>query len=545
MPGKTAAGRPKEVGMLAIVLFLNGMAVMILEMAGSRLLAPWLGTSVVVWTSLIGIILASLSLGYWLGGRLADRILSCDCAPSAKDAKSSNTSASYKKALRVLSLLFTVSAVFVLITAIIHKVILMILAPVPLLHLATIIAALILFAAPAVLFGMISPFAMRLAITGSATSGSTIGRLNAISTVGSIFGTFLGGFVLISWFGTVEIILGVAACQLISALIVSARPLAPKFFTCALLVFTLLGYALTDESLSATGAETRETPYNTIKITMGGYAGRPIIALSTDPGKAQSGAYVDDMTELAFPYTRYYEIATALKPSARRVLMLGGGGYSVPKWLLAGKSGLDAKNLRVDVVEIDPGITKAASDYLGLDTGDERIRIFHEDARIFSRRLAAGLSGAEAPAKGERYDLIFMDVFNSYYSVPFHVGTAEAAKELNALLDDDGVFLMNIISSLDGKNGKLFQAIHAAFAEHFPVTHVFLVHHPGQPYEVQNIMLLAAKNSRYTEAIEKGSFSVHVQEMLSHRWTKDLPGAISPLRDNFAPVERYTLGFLR
>lgn len=520
--------------MLALVLFLNGMAVMVLEMAGARLLAPWLGTSVVVWTSLIGIILASLSVGYWLGGKLADKVLAQDNA----NAKHGPAKGNPPKAARVLSALFTGAAALVLVSTFIYKPVLAWLSgSAASLYFSTVAAALILFAFPAVVCGMISPYATRLAITNSATAGSIIGRLNAVSTVGSIIGTFLGGFVLISWFGTVEIMFGVAICLLVAAGLTGLRPLLGKVLVVSLLAFSMLAHGLLADSFSTTGIEIRETLYNTIQIRKSRYNNRLLIALSTDPGKVQSGAYEDDLYELAFPYTRYYNLGTALNPGARRILMLGGGGYSVPKWLLAGRSGLDARDFQLDVVEIDPGITKAAVDYLGLPANDSRMRIFHEDARTFARRAAT--------EGREKYDLIFMDVFNSYYSVPFHIGTLEAAREINALLADDGIFLMNIISSLEGENGRLFQAVHAAFAEVFPEIAVFPVHKPTDAAGVQNIILMAAKGPEYEESMRKAYFSAEVRQMLASRWTKEFSGVIPPLTDNFAPVERYTLGFLR
>jgi MFS family permease len=208
---------PKRIrGMLALVMFLNGLAVMVLEMAGARLLAPWLGTSVIVWTSLIGVILASLSLGYWLGGRLADktmRPLKTDRALSKRDDDAN----ALKRAHALLSGILVLAATLTLLTALTQSFVLGALSrAIPSLHLAAVVAALLLFAGPSFLCGMASPYAMRLAITHSENAGAVIGRFNAISTVGSIAGTFLGGFILVSWFGSMEITLGVAACLLIA-----------------------------------------------------------------------------------------------------------------------------------------------------------------------------------------------------------------------------------------------------------------------------------------------------------------------------------------
>lgn len=103
-----------------------------------------------------------------------------------------------------------------------------------------------------------------------------------------------------------------------------------------------------------------ESPYNCMLIHESRDRGRPVRILSTDPDYSQSGMYLDDPDELYFDYTRFYALAVLARPQARDILMLGGGGGSVPKWLLSGKSGLDAADLRLTVVELDPGMSAVA-----------------------------------------------------------------------------------------------------------------------------------------------------------------------------------------
>ena len=155
--------------MLEIAVFLCGAVVMVIELTGSRVLAPYLGTSLVVWTSLIGIILASLSIGYWWGGRLADR------RPEA----------------RLLGRIILLSAFATAFMVLIKTFVLGFLqARSGGLHLAAMSATLLLFAPPSILIGMVSPFAVRLKLEDTQTSGQTAGKLYAISTIGSISGTF-------------------------------------------------------------------------------------------------------------------------------------------------------------------------------------------------------------------------------------------------------------------------------------------------------------------------------------------------------------------
>ncbi|MCL1940251.1 MAG: fused MFS/spermidine synthase [Desulfovibrionaceae bacterium] len=524
--------------MLAIVVFLNGMAVMVLEMAGARLLAPELGTSIIVWTSLIGVILANLSLGYWLGGKLADKVLRLS---GGKGGEHAFAVLSRLLALAAISA-FMAAALGVFIPGAVRGAI-------PSLHLGTVCAAIALFALPAVLCGMVSSYAVRLGITSGDTAGAAIGRLNAIGTVGSIVGTFLGGFVLLAWFSTGAIILGVAACLLLAAFLVRVRPIRSKALIGLIILAGIIGsesYAswVAGKGFSEGVPITVDTPYASMRVAKGRQGSRDALLLMTDPGSAQSGMFEDDPLELLFEYTHFYGLGTAMNPGAGRILMLGGGGYSVPKWLLGGRSDLRRDDFRLDVVELDPGMTGVAERYFKAPLDDPRMRVFHEDARTFINRAAAAVPEGEAGP----YDLIFADIFNSWYTVPFHVGTVEAARNIHRLLADDGIYVMNIITAISGDNGRLLRSIRSAFLESFAEAHIFPVQHKLNSGMIQNVMLLAFKTPRALPDPAKESVPVHIARMLENRWTSPFPAPendVPALRDDFAPVERYTLGFVR
>lgn len=527
--------------MLDAIMFLSGTMVMVLEMVGARLLAPHLGTSVIVWTSLIGVVLASLSAGYWLGGRLADRTLS----------------------RRTLSRILAGAALSVLAVALGHgRVVGWVAGGLDSLYLAAVVAAVLLFAVPGVLCGMVSPYVVRLALSDMDTSGAVVGRLYAVSTAGSILGTFLGGMVLVSWFGSTLILHGVAACLLVASLLAHPRaPLARLALLAGVGALAWASHAYAAFAERYYGVRVTETPYSHIRVYDATQAGRPLRLLATDPGRYQSAAYPDDMAELALPYTRFYALGPALVPGARRVLMLGGGGYSVPKWLLSGRAGLNAEALRVDVVELDPGMTGVARRHFGL-ADDARLRIFHEDARAFLNRraqtgpdagiadagagvVAAGHGGAAGNGEGAaRYDLLFADIFNSYYSVPFHVGTVEAARRMRALLADNGAVVMNIISAAGGEDGRLFRAIRAAFAASFADVRVYAVATADSADYVQNLMLVARPVAGLPET-PADALPPDVREMLARRLELPASDDVPPLTDEYAPVERYALGLVR
>lgn len=488
--------------MLEIIAMISGMLVMILEMTGARLMAPHLGTSITVWTSLIGVVLACLALGAWLGGRLADQGAS----------------------VRQLAYILAWAGGGMGLTALLHEpvgawVTTSVYNP----YLAAVCCAGLLFGLPATSFGMVTPYVIRLRMIDISTSGEVVGRLYALSTLGSIVGTFLGGFVLISWFGSTHILLAGSAVMLLLSVLVCMRPVRGR--VCLLLLVAVsawLSESWTRFQEKNGGVVSVETPYNHIRIarTMN-MQGRELLYLSTDPDRFQSAMYVDDPVELALSYTRFYALGPLLVPRAQRVLMLGGGGYSVPKWLLAGRSGLEVENLRVDVVEIDPGMTSVAREYFQLPE-DDRLRVFHEDVRVFCNRNT------------EQYDLVFVDVFGSSYTVPFHAGTVEAAAAMRRAVADGGVLLMNVIASAAGEAANLLWSIRNGLAEHFAEVHVLAVHEPENASVIQNFMLLALPHPR-PGALAGDELALYRERLIPP--DPDVP----PLRDEFAPVERYAL----
>ena len=501
--------------MYECAIFISGIMVMVLEMVGARLMAPHVGTSIIVWTSLIGVVLAFLAFGAWLGGRLADKRLSP----------------------RMLASIVAGAGFGVGLIAFIHPVLgegLM--ENSPNIYVGAVLGALLHFALPSLLFGMVPPYIVRLRLADLASSGATVGRLYALSTAGSIVGTFLGGFVLVSFFGSMEILLGTAAAAGLLSLIICSQKKLPAIS----LILVSLGAALAIYShenwqLSQGKLPTLETPYNTIMVLEGLSDSRQVRFIRTDPGKLQSGMYLDDKIDLYAEYTRYYALGTALHSGAKAVLMLGGGGYSVPKWLLAGRGGLASDSLDLDVVELDPGMTRLARSLFSLPA-DPRMKIVHEDARRFLN------------TNSKVYDLIFVDVFNSYYTVPFHIGTVEAARAMRRALAPDGMLIMNIISAYTGPNGALFQAIRASMDSAFAETHAFAVHWPDKLDRVQNIMLLALPEKRpdLAQALagEDKRLSGQIRKMLATRITQ-APDQLTPaLTDNFAPVERYAQALL-
>lgn len=206
---------------LEFTVFICGALVMIYEITGSRILAPYIGTSTYVWTSLIGIILAALSLGYWLGGKIADK----------------------KPDIKILALAVFGAGGLVSLTILLQDLILTVIASSGAgLEIKSIAAALLLFAPASVSLGFVTPYAVKLKMSSLEDSGKTVGRLYALSTVGSIAGTFLAGFFLIPFVGSAKTLYLIGA-----SLIGLSMLLAPFTFTrfnIGVLILFVLGVSL-------------------------------------------------------------------------------------------------------------------------------------------------------------------------------------------------------------------------------------------------------------------------------------------------------------
>jgi spermidine synthase len=266
-----------------------------------------------------------------------------------------------------------------------------------------------------------------------------------------------------------------------------------------------------------------DTRYNTVRImdTEAWGTNRAVRVLQTDPMGAQSLMYLDAPDELYSDYTKFYDLAFHYKPDAKRVLMLGGGGYCVPRHL-----GATRPEVEVDVVELDSGITQAARDYFHLADRPGQ-RIFHEDARVFINREAA---------RGElKYDAIFEDVFGSSYSIPFHLTTTECMDAIRGLLEPDGVLVVNIISEI---SGELFSGIYSSIASSFPNVLIFPATYPNSASIRQNVMIVALASETIPERTPENDA---IASLLAHRWRVPFEPKIAAFTDAFAPVEKYSL----
>jgi spermidine synthase len=397
-----------------LIVFVSNFCVMVLELVAGRIVAPYIGVSLYTWTSIIGVVLAGISLGNYLGGKLADRFAS----------------------LKTLGLIFSLAGLFSFLVLAVDYVGQRGFGSIPLV-LNIILLTASLFFVPSTILGMISPIVAKLAISDLSKTGSTLGRIYAAGTVGSIVGTFATGFLLISWLGThvIVILVGLILLGLGLFLFFGRRWPAALILLAILCVGAKLGY----DKYNLRGPCLVETNYFCIKVHEEERDGHPVRVLVLDR-LVHSYTSLDDPTELVYGYEQTYARVTATRAEQDdhlRALFIGGGGYTFPRFIEAVYPGSD-----VDVIEIDPGVTRIAHEKLGL-SAETTIRSFNEDARLFMRREPTG-----------KYDLIFGDAFNDF-SVPYHLTTLEFAQRVRAWLEPDGLYVVNII---DGEPGDFLRA---------------------------------------------------------------------------------------
>ena len=422
MSASAAAERPGRFALGALV-FGAGIGALATEITGSRLLAPYFGASTIVWANLIGIVLAALALGYWLGGRLADR------RPEAA----------------LLGRIVLGAALFIAVIPFAAK---------PFLDVTvqgldkasagavvgSFFAVVILCAPPVVLLGMVSPFAVRLAVSSIATAGAVAGRLYALSTAGSLVGTFLPALVLIPEIGTQRTFLVVAAVVGAS----SCFLLGPRYVVVPAMLAALLAVppgAIKGER----GLIHEETSrYQYIGVVQRP-DGRRVLHLNE--GLAIHSLWRPDSVLTGGEWDAYLAVPPLLGRPLERVAILGNAGGTTAREL-----GVYYPRAAVDGVELDPAVTRVGREYFGL--GDNpRLTVHTEDARPFLRSTNA------------RYDLIVVDAYRQPY-VPFYLATREFFRLVRERLTPGGIVVLNVAAVPDDK--RLVHAVSGTLATEFP-----------------------------------------------------------------------------
>jgi spermidine synthase len=390
---------------------------------------------------------------------------------------------------------------------------------IPDVSLASVVAAILLFSPAGFLLGMVSPYAAKLKLQDAKKLGTTIGNLYALSTAGSIIGTFAAGFFLIPRFGTNTLLILLALTLVVLSVFLSLQVAKTlKVSAVALLLISLSIYTYSVQDFATKKFLDLDTAYNRIWLfeTTKGDDKQPIRVMGIN-AEFHSAMYLDS-DELVSEYTKFYHLARHFSPTFAHTLMIGGAGYSFPKSYL-----LLYPHATIDVVEIDPMVTELAKKYFKLPTS-ERMKIFHQDARVFLNHTST------------KYDVIFGDAFGSRYAIPYHLTTLETVKKKYDLLNENGVVIVNTISALEGDKGKFLRAEYATYAAVFPQVYLFTASDNVSATDFQNVMLVALKSKN---KVSFESEDPELQRMLHKIWTNKITADVPILTDDFAPVDQY------
>ena len=501
---------------VAVAVFLAGAALLGLEIAASRVLAPYFGNSLYVWGALIGIVLAGLSTGYWVGGVVADRW------PTPRLIVAMLASAS----LLVLAIPYADG--WILDRLVDWD-------PGP--RLNPLLATIFLFGAQSVILGTVSPIAVRLLGRSIEKLGRTAGRLFAVSTAGSIAGTFATSFWLIPELGTDQVLASAAVALMAAA---AAVALVERLVVSGALALALAGASIgavvslaPDTTGTVAASQLRnwspvyrqQSPDDRIGGIEDSQSGYEIlftkdsqyhrIAVVEDDlsrylrfdSSFQSGMYKDDPYVTRFGYVDYLQLPLAYRPETKRILYLGLGGGSAPK-----RTWRDFPATRIKAVELDPEVVDVAYRFFELPR-DPRLQVEVEDGRRYLVRDES------------RWDLIVIDAFYSD-SIPFHLATREFLELARSRLAPGGIVATNIIGAVTGPDSRLFRSMLRTYRAVFPTVAI----HPvmdaggGQLDTIRNIILVAQDGAAPSK------------EFLRERWAalrKQSPGA-PDLRDAIA-----------
>jgi spermidine synthase len=480
--------------LLYVLVFVVGMASLGAEIAAARLIAPFFGASTIIWANTIGVVLVALSIGYWYGGRLADR------HPDVRSlCRVVLAAAGLIGAVPFVAQPFLVVSVSALdgIQAGAFA--------------GSLLAILVLIAVPVVLLGTCSPWAVRLALDSADVrhAGRVAGRLYALSTAGSLFGTMVAALVLIPFAGTRRTFLAFAlALALVAVAGLGRRTAWPPALLAGVMVLPGGVVKAPDGARVLYEGESRQQYIRVVEF------GNGQRALELNEGQAWHSVLPAD----GYLTTGYWDsflvlpfVARAEPP--RRVAVLGNAAGT-----LARQYGHYWPQTQIDAVEIDPAVSRVGYRYFDMGSNPS-LRVFDDDARPWLRKAGGG------------YDLIVVDAYHQPY-IPFYLATKEFFALVRERLAPGGVVAVNV-GHLKG-NDDLERTLGATMAAAFPTV-------LRAPVRKQNTVLLGtdgfAHSARLTEAARDLPVDLApLARVVAGKIEPRLPGG-DVFTDDRAPVE--------
>jgi spermidine synthase len=483
---------------LPLLVFVVGTGSLGAEIAAVRLLAPYFGASTIVWANTIGVVLVALSVGYWLGGRAADR----------------------RPDMGSLCRVTLAGAVLLALVPFVAD---------PLLHLGvlaldsidagaffgSLLAVLVLVAVPVLVLGAVSPWAIRIAVGDVGEAGRVAGRLYAISTAGSLFGTLVSALALIPVLGTRRTFLVLALAIALTA-VAGLRPVR-RYALAPALIAVLLALPVGTLKAAQRGSGSRviyeaETPYQYARVVDRPDGSRTLelnegLAQHSlrEPGTVLTGNVWDGHLVLPF-------LARERPPG--RVAILGNAAGTTARAF-----GRLFPHTRVDGVELDPELTRIGRRFF--DMRGPRLHVYHEDARPFLRQVRA------------RYDVISVDAYRQPY-IPFYLTTVEFFETARSKLAPGGTVIVNA-GHPEGQT-ELERVLTAGIREVFP-------HVVRDPITPTNTLLVASEAplsaARMRRAAESTGFPRELRSTALQAAAEVRPslGGGRAYSDDRAPVE--------
>jgi spermidine synthase len=493
---------------LLLLVFVGGTASLAVEFGASRLLAPYFGDSLYVWGVLIGLVLIYLSVGYVLGGRIADRWprrrLLFQMTAVAGLWIGLIPLVSYPILQKALEGFATVSAGLVL---------------------GTLLSVVLLFALPVILLGCVSPFAIRLLLRDVESGGNTAGAVYALSTAGSIVGTFVPVFYLIPTFGTRVTLIGFGVALLLASLLGLWRPPRSRYLVVLLLVVVLATSFLVPRGIKPPGQGTllfeKESAYNYIQVVRDGSR----VELILNEGQAIHSIYdpttltTDGPWDFTVLAPSFQPARTAI-PAPKRIAILGlAGGTIARQYSAAFGSGV-----RITGVELDPEIASVGRRYFAMN--EPNLQVVVQDARYW----------LSTRPPDDRYDVIIMDAYRQPY-IPFHLTTREFFQLVRRHLAPGGVAVVNagrtasdyrLVDALASTMRPVFQDTYLLDVPAFANTMIYGTTSPTTMADIQHNLAASPgplAQQIATTAMADGSI-------------RPSPYHSKPFTDDLAPVER-------
>lgn len=479
--------------LLFLVVFISGGAVLAIEILGTRILGPYYGVSIFLWSALIGVTLIALSIGYTLGGNWADK------------------NPIYSR----LAILLICAGLWIIIIPYIKYPVLTILSPVGL-RVAVLMAALILFMPPLLLLGMDTPYVVKLGAESLNNIGKTVGNLYAVSTIGSVIAALMTGYILIPNFGVTTLlhIIGSILIFIGVLIILLQKSSRLKFLYLIFLVLVLIIIVLLNKEQNYVGTVTvQQSPYAEIEvINNAGYR-----YLLIDGGVHSIADTIS--WESPYPYIAVLESAKLLFEKPGNMLLIGLGAGSLMK-------SFNQAGWETSAVEVDPVVIDIAHKYFGLlpDEG----KVYKADGRQFIRTTK------------DKYDLVIIDAFGSS-SIPFHLITKEVFAEILEILNKNGIVGINIESI--GWHDVIVKSVFATLKEVFGNVTVLPIVEP--PTVLGNVIILASNDDielyhklprNYADPdfrFSSNYFQVHAWDNKFEPATQDVP----ILTDELNPID--------